>query len=113
MKQITRKKDIPLNLESRDCTIYEVKHIWHQPSDRWIYIEKHENGRLILNFMQGDEYKLFKEEYCCEDQALSNFYYEMIQDKIFDFEIKEFEDIELIDKIIWIFYKAKASILNS
>tara|TARA_R100000951_G_scaffold28908_1_gene24797 strand:- start:1177 stop:1530 length:354 start_codon:yes stop_codon:yes gene_type:complete len=113
MKQIIRKNDIQSRLESRECTIVEVNHIWHQPSDRWIYIEKHEDNWIGLNFMQGDEYELFKEEYCIEDRALSTFFDEMKNDELpFDLQLEKDGDVEYIDKIIWIFYKAKASIFN-
>ena len=122
MKQIIRKNDLQPTLESRECTIVEVNHIWHQPSDRWIYIEKHEDGWLGLNFMQGDEYELFKEDFCVEDRALSTFFDEMKNDELpFDLQrplmsyispIEENGDVEYIDKIIWIFLKAEASILN-
>jgi hypothetical protein len=112
MKQI-QKKNLQPSLESRECTIVEVCHKWHEPSDRWIYLEYHEDGWIGLNFMQGDEYELFKDEYCVEDKELSTFYHEMINDDLpFHFHEEAVRDIEFIDEIIWIFYKAKASIFN-
>jgi len=114
MKKIIREKNFQPILESRECTIVEVQHIRHQPSDRWIYIEKHKNGWIGLNFMQGDEYELFKDEYCVEDKALSTFFDEMKNDELpFDLQLQKDGDVEYIDKIIWIFYKAKTSIFNS
>jgi hypothetical protein len=101
--------------ELRECTIVEVRHVWHQPSDRWIYIEKHEDGWIGLNFMQGDEYELFKdkEDFCVADRALSSFFYEMKNDELpFDLQLQEDGDVEYIDKIIWIYCKAKASIIQ-
>ena len=104
MKQIT---------ELRECTIVEVRHVWHQPSDRWIYIEKHVDGWIGLNFMQGDEYELFKKDFCVVDNALSTFFGEMKNDELpFDLQLQEDGDVEYIDKIIWIFYKAKSSIIE-
>ena len=63
--------------------------------------------------MQGDEYEHFKNEYCVVDKALSAFFYDMKNDELpFDLQLQDDGDVEYIDKIIWIFYKAKASILN-
>jgi len=113
MKQIIRKKNLQQSLESKKCTIVEVSHIWHQPSDRWIYIEYHEDGWIGLNFMQGDEYELFKREYCVEDKSLSRFYDEMINDNLpFDFHQEDVKDTEFIDEIIWVYFKAKTCILE-
>ena len=91
-----------------------VVHQWCDDNDRWMYIEYDRDGKVMgLNFMQGDEYELFKEEYCIEDRALSTFFDEMKNDELpFDLQLEKDGDVEYIDKIIWIFYKAKASILN-
>ena len=51
-----------------------VEHIWHEQSDRWIYIERYASGYLGLNCMQGDDYEYFKKNWGEIDRGMSEFY---------------------------------------
>ena len=104
MKQIIRKNDIQSRLESRECTIVEVNHIWHQPSDRWIYIEKHEDNWIGLNFMQGDEYECFKKSWCVSDKGLTAFYKQMLY--TFATEQKNVPEHCFINSCMWAYHSA-------
>jgi len=81
-----------------------VEHIWYAKSNRWIYIERYENGNLGLNFMQGDEYNRFKKHWCVKAEGLSDFYSVMKND------LKELRvnmsELEFIDKVMWIYFEA-------
>jgi len=75
---------------------------WVQASDRYILIQKDENGEVVgLNYMQGKELELFKEEYSELDEELTYFY---IRSKDL---IKGDTELEVIDNAIWCFFYAK------
>jgi hypothetical protein len=88
--------------------LMSVSHVWRPDSDRWIYIETYNTGMTGLSYMQGDEYELFKEEYCEVDKGLSNFYVDMIQE--LDMIRENLTEVEFIDKVIWIYHMAEVSI---
>jgi hypothetical protein len=88
--------------------LMSVSHVWVPNSDRWIYIETYNTGMTGLSYMQGDEYELFKEQYCEVDKGLSNFYVDMIQE--LDMIRENLTEVEFIDKVIWIFHMAEVSI---
>jgi hypothetical protein len=88
--------------------LMSVSHVWVPNSDRWIYIETYNTGMTGLSYMQGDEYELFKEQYCEVDKGLSNFYVDMIQE--LDMIRENLTEVEFIDKVIWIYHMAEVSI---
>lgn len=88
--------------------LMSVSHVWKSDSDRWIYIETYNTGMTGLSYMQGDEYELFKEQYCEVDKGLSNFYVDMIQE--LDMIRENLTEVEFIDKVIWIYHMAEVSI---
>ena len=90
--------------------LVSVSHVWKPDSDRWIYIETYNTGMTGLSYMQGDEYELFKEEYCEVDKGLSNFYVDMIQE--LDMIRENLTEVEFIDKVIWIHHMAEVSRTN-
>jgi hypothetical protein len=84
-------------------SIIKVEHVWHESSDRWIYIERYNDDTIGLNFMQGFEYDYFANDYAFVDKALSDFYYENKN------SFREFEhdsEINLIDKVMWVYHDA-------
>lgn len=87
------------------ANIIKVEHVWHESSDRWIYIERYNDETIGLNFMQGFDYDGFSNNYAFVDKALSDFYYE---NKV-SFELVNYgnnSEINLIDKVIWVYYDA-------
>tara|TARA_R110002074_G_scaffold387327_1_gene569445 strand:- start:313 stop:609 length:297 start_codon:yes stop_codon:yes gene_type:complete len=90
--------------------LMSVSHVWKSDSDRWIYIETYNTGMTGLSYMQGDEYELFKEQYCEVDKGLSNFYVDMIQE--LDMIRENLTEVEFIDKVIWIYHMAEVSIVK-
>lgn len=72
----------------------EVKHKWNRHNDRWVYIEYLDDTIVGLNFMQGDDYTAFKENWCESDPKLTAFH-----SKITEYT----EDITLQD-ILWLYH---------
>ena len=87
--------------------IEKVEHVWCQQDDRWVYIERYEDGEIGLNFMQGDEYEEFK-EYCNKpDKGLSEFYEQM---RItLPIQRQSESDISFINTVMWAYHSAVAS----
>jgi len=80
--------------------IESVQHIWDEGNDRWIYIERYrEDDFLGLSFMQGDEYDLFKEDWCKVDIEISNIYHSMKNE--YSHELKEVGELKFINKVFW------------
>jgi len=48
--------------------------VWCDSDDRYILIVKEDDAIVGLNFMQGDELELFKEQYNYIDYDLTDFY---------------------------------------
>ena len=86
--------------------LLRVEHVWCQGDDRWVYIERYKSGYLGLNFMQGDEYELFKGSWCKMDRGLSEFYNENNE------TIKKYPGasaIETINAAMWLYHSAIAN----
>jgi len=49
--------------------------VWCENDDRYILIIKENDAIVGLNFMQGDELELFKEQYSDIDYDLTDFYH--------------------------------------
>tara|TARA_R110002072_G_scaffold88468_1_gene198882 strand:- start:1935 stop:2231 length:297 start_codon:yes stop_codon:yes gene_type:complete len=82
-----------------------VEHIWHEQSDRWIYIERYASGYLGLNCMQGDDYEYFKKNWGEIDRGMSEFYSTMKSDLI---TIRaQMGELEFIDKVMWIYLESR------
>ena len=87
--------------------IGSVEHIWCASNDRWVYIERYDNGETGLNFMQGDEYEDFKENWCVVDKGLSEFYEQM---KItIPIQFQSESNIGFINTVIWTYHSAVAN----
>jgi len=48
--------------------------VWCANDDRYVLVEKQDDEVIGLNFMQGDEYEVFKENYNHIDKELTDFY---------------------------------------
>ena len=86
--------------------IDKVEHIWCSSDDRWVYIEYDADLNVIgLNFMQGDEYDLFKRDYGHSDQGLTEFY----EDILATFPLMNCSNsLSFINKSMWLFHSALA-----
>jgi len=92
--------------EENGYRLFKVEHRWDTENDRWIYIEHYESGYLGLNFMQGDEYELFKKNWCQMDRGLSEFYNGNKE------TLKKYpgaSEIETINTAMWLFHSAVSS----
>ena len=89
-------------LEQRLEPITKVEHVWCGSEDRWIYIEYNAQNKIVgLNFMQGDEYKEFKEDWCVSNENLVRLYNTL--KKEFKETKKATTKIEFINKCFWIY----------
>ena len=62
-------------MRTQEYTVVESKEIvWCDSDDRYILIIRENNNVVGLNFMQGNELKLFKEVFDEIDQDLTNYY---------------------------------------
>jgi len=85
--------------------IFKVEHIWCEENDRWIYIEKDAEMKIIgINFMQGDEYKNFKEYWCTNNPPLFKFYKDMLE--TFNIEKASVTTLSFINKCMWAYHSA-------
>ena len=88
-----------------DSKVIKVEHIWCDSNDRWIYLEYNEQNKICgMNFMQGDEYEVFKEEYMGNDPGLMEFYGEMLY--TFPIEKNSVDRITFINKVMWAYCSA-------
>lgn len=86
--------------------IYKVEHLFDENNDRWIYIEYNDNNKVIgLNFMQGNDYKLFKDCFCTKDYSLTAYYSEM-QHVLFLEKAHSPLRIDFINTIFWSYLSA-------
>ena len=86
-------------------TIYKVEHIWCEEDDRWMYIERNVHMKIIgMNFMQGHNYKNFKDFWCVNNPPLFKFYEQML----FTFPIEKVSvnTMEFINKCMWTYHNA-------
>ena len=87
--------------------IKEVRHVWSESDDRWIYLEFNEKHEIVgINYCQGNDYKYFKKEYSRKDEGLTEFYEVMIVD--YDKEVKGTTTLEFINKVCWTYHSAIA-----
>jgi hypothetical protein len=85
-----------------------MHHIWNEANDRWMYIEYNQANRVIgLNYMQGDEYQVFKTYWCEIDQGMTDFYNQMVY--TFPIEKSSVDDISFINKCMWAYHSAITS----
>ena len=83
----------------------KIEHIWSDPNDRWIYLEYNEQNKICgMNFMQGDEYDLFKDEWAENDQGLREFYDTMLY--TFPIEQASVDRMSFINKVMWAYVSA-------
>ena len=84
-------------------TTYKVEHIWCAEGDRWIYIEKNEQMKIVgINFMQGDDYRLFKDFWCVNNTPLFEFYEKMVD--IFPYEKASVTTPKFINRCMRAYY---------
>jgi hypothetical protein len=87
--------------------IFKVEHIWWQENDRWIYIEKDAQMKIIgINFMQGNEYEYFKESLCTNNPPLFKFYEMMLDTFPIEKASVNVDTMEFINKCIWAYHHA-------
>ena len=83
----------------------KIENIWSADNDRWIYLEYNEQNKICgMNFMQGDEYEVFKAEYMENDRGLFEFYKEMLY--TFPIEEVSVDRITFINKVMWTYVAA-------
>ena len=87
-----------------DATI-KIELLWSPENDRWIYLEYNEQNKICgMNFMQGDEYDVFKAEYMENDRGLLEFYETMLY--TFPIEKNSVDRISFINKVMWAYCSA-------
>lgn len=83
----------------------KIENIWSADNDRWIYLEYNEQNKICgMNFMQGDEYGVFKAKYMENDPGLMEFYREMLY--TFPIEQASVDRITFINKVMWAYVSA-------
>ena len=88
-------------------TIHKVEHIWCAENDRWIYLAKNAEMKIIgMNFMQGDDYRHFKDSWCNNNPPLLKFYNEMLC--TFPIEKQNVTTISFMNKCMWAYHTAAA-----
>lgn len=91
--------------------VYKVEHRWSGESDRWMYIEYNQQGKIVgLNFMQGDEYQLFKKSWCVSDRGLTEFYQR--QKYTFPIEFEAVDSLTFVNSCMWAYHAAISSYEN-
>jgi hypothetical protein len=89
----------------KNIKVIKVEHIWSEQDDRWIHLEYNETYKICgMNFMQGDEYDVFKSQYAENDKGLMEFYETMLY--TFPIENKSVNTIEFINKVMWAYCSA-------
>jgi len=87
--------------------VTQVKHIWCESDDRWVYIEYNSINKIIgLNSMQGNDYDYFKTKWCVSDRGLTEFWEEMLY--TFPIERASVNTLEFINKVMWAYHSAVA-----
>ena len=86
--------------------ITKIEHVWCEDDDRWVYIDYDANNKVNgINFMQGNEYELFKERWSYANKSLTEFYFEMID--LMHVEFVSCTRLEFINKCIWAWFQAR------
>ena len=89
--------------------ITKVEHMWCKEHDRWIYIERYYGTSFIgLNYCQGNEYELFKDEFCYIDQGLSTFYESLLKSE-FNHKGSVYSEI---NDAMWLYHSALDAIME-
>ena len=79
--------------------------IWSEKNDRWIYIEYDEQMKITaLNFMQGYDYRGFRDDWCHPDYALFEFYTEMLY--TWPIEKASVDTLNFINTVMWTWISA-------
>ena len=83
----------------------QVVHQFCDDNDRWMYIEYDRDGKVMgLNFMQGDDYKFFKRDWCVSDKGLTAFYKQMLY--TFAYENGNVPEHCFINSCMWAYHAA-------
>ena len=89
----------------KNSKVIKVEHIWCDSNDRWIYLEYNDQNKICgMNFMQGDYYKGFREDWCYNDLGLTEFYETMLY--TFPIEEVSVDRITFINKVMWAYCSA-------
>ena len=92
-------------MSSKENEIVKVVHKWSEKNDRWIYIAYNDSNNIIgLNFMQGNEYDLFKKDFCINDRRLNSLYKHIVYNYRF---ADDCSSEEILDKVIWTYLVVK------
>jgi len=90
--------------EDKDYAI-TIKHTYNEQHDRWIYIEYNKINKIIgLNYMHGDDYEFFKDNFAKLDRGLTEFYKEMLY--TFPIECAGVDTMQFINKCMWAYNSA-------
>lgn len=84
--------------------ILKIEQVWHQPCDRWIYIEHYSDLTIGLNYCQGNNYEHFTVNYCFVDKGLTEFYEVMCES--YRYEKVATGAIRFISKVMWTYHNA-------
>jgi len=82
----------------------KVEHVWHEPCDRWIYIEYYDDDTIGLNYCQGDDYSYFNLHHSKVDEGLTEFYEVMCVD--YNIEKMSNTKIQFMSKVMWTYHTA-------
>ena len=95
----------------KELVVDKVTHEWCEKDDRWIYIEYNSQRKIVgLNFMQDNDYELFKKNWCKSDEGLTEFYNSMLY--TFPIEKSSVNTLEFINKVMWSYHQAIVSYEN-
>ena len=95
--------------------INKVVHKWCAHNDRWIYVEYNYKYEILgINFMQGDDYDLFKKYYTKSDEGLTEFYesYAAIINNRLGYKHTK-DSMDFINEVMWIYSAARVSFEDS
>ena len=97
---------------SRESGVFEITHQFCKSDDRWVLIERDLNGEIVgLNFMQGDNLELFKEQWNESDPGLLKFF-DIIRAHLYpNFYHGDNRDaqLKLLNRIFWAFVEVQTS----
>jgi hypothetical protein len=90
----------------KNSGVFEITQQFCKEDDRWVLIERALSGGIVgLNFMQGDDLKLFKEQYSKSNPELMKFF-RIIQKHLYpNFYAGGNRDVQfnILNKIFWAF----------
>ena len=89
----------------KNNNITKIEHLWCDSDDRWVYLEYNEQNKVCgMNFMQGDYYEGFKENWVVNDPGLMEFYETMLY--TFPIEQVSVDTLTFINKVMWAYCSA-------